>query len=159
SQGFFASLRVCDFFGGFSSGTRVISEHMNDMEARPSVRLRTPERRQMAMVVQCPDDLVGPTHPVRMVMAVVEKLDVSRFCEPIKAREGLAGATRPIRVCWWLYGCTPAFGGLARRGSWLGAVRRARPSAGCAAGWGRIIACYRISAAIMARRWISCSRR
>jgi hypothetical protein len=27
----------------------------------------------MAMVVQCPDDLVGPTHPVRMVMAVVEQ--------------------------------------------------------------------------------------
>jgi hypothetical protein len=29
--------------------------------------------------VACPDDLVTATHPVRMVMAVVEKLDLSRF--------------------------------------------------------------------------------
>src|SRR5260370_18009765 len=60
-------------------------------EAKPEVRLRRAERRQIAMVVQCPDDLVGPSHAVRMVMAVVEKLDVSGFCEPIKAREGQAG--------------------------------------------------------------------
>ncbi|MGC2208555.1 MAG: IS1182 family transposase [Candidatus Korobacteraceae bacterium] len=94
---------------------------MNDMESKPSVRLRTPERRQMAMVVQCPDDLVGPTHPVRMVMAVVETLNVSQFCEPIKAREGMAGrdATDPrLLVALWLYGCIRGIGSareLARR--------------------------------------------
>jgi transposase len=80
-----------------------------------------PERRQMAMVVQCPDDLVGPTHPVRMVMAVVEKLDLSRFCEPIKARAGGAGrdATDPqLLVALWLYACIRGIGSareLARR--------------------------------------------
>ncbi len=90
-------------------------------EFKPSVRLRTPERRQMAMVVQCPDDLVGAVHPVRMVMAVVEKLDVSQFCEPIKAREGIAGrdATDPrLLVALWLYGCIRGIGSareLARR--------------------------------------------
>ncbi|MBZ5627736.1 MAG: transposase [Acidobacteriia bacterium] len=90
-------------------------------ETKPSVRLRTPERRQMAMVVQCPDDLVGPAHPVRMVMAVVEKLDLSRFCEPIKAREGMAGrdATDPrLLVGLWLYACIRGIGSareLARR--------------------------------------------
>jgi transposase len=90
-------------------------------EAKSAVRLRTPERRQMAMVVQCPDDLVGPTHPVRVVMAVVEKLDLSRFCEPIKAREGMAGrdATDPqLLVALWLYACTRGIGSareLARR--------------------------------------------
>lgn len=90
-------------------------------EAKPAVRLRTPERRQMAMVVQCPDDLVVPTHPVRMVMAVVEKLDVSRFCDPIKAREGMAGrdATDPqLLVGLWLYACIRGIGSareLARR--------------------------------------------
>lgn len=89
-------------------------------EAAP-VRLRTPERRQWAMVVQCPDDLVGPTHPVRMVMAVVETLDVSAFCEPIKAREGMAGrdATDPrLLVGLWLYACIRGIGSareLARR--------------------------------------------
>ena len=90
-------------------------------ETKPSVRLRTPERRQMAMVVHCPDDLVGPAHPVRMVMAVVEKLDLSRFCEPIKAREGMAGrdATDPrLLVGLWLYACIRGIGSareLARR--------------------------------------------
>lgn len=75
----------------------------------------------MAMVVQCPDDLVGPAHPVRMVMAVVEKLDLSRFCEPIKAREGMAGrdATDPrLLVGLWLYACIRGIGSareLARR--------------------------------------------
>src|SRR6266699_2882032 len=86
-----------------------------------AVRLRTPERRQLAMVVQGRDDLVGPTHPVRMVAAVVEKLDVSRFCEPIKAREGVAGrdATDPeLLVGLWLYACIRGIGSareLARR--------------------------------------------
>src|ERR1700723_4002990 len=60
-------------------------------EVQPGVRLRVPGRRQMAMVVQCPDDLVPAQHAVRMVMALVETLDLSRFSEPIKAREGVAG--------------------------------------------------------------------
>ena len=90
-------------------------------QAKAAVRLRTPERRQMAMVVQCPDDLVAATHPVRRVMAVVERLDVSSFCEPIKAREGLAGrdATDPrLLVGLWLYASIRGIGSareLARR--------------------------------------------
>ncbi len=94
---------------------------MNNKETKPSVRLRTPERRQMAMVVQCPDDLVGAAHSVRMVMAVVEKLDLSRFEDTIKAREGLAGrdATDPrLLVALWLYACIRGIGSareLARR--------------------------------------------
>lgn len=88
---------------------------------RPAVRLRRAERRQIALVVQCPDDLVGADHPVRMVMAVVERLDVSRFCEPIQAREGEAGrdATDPqLLVALWLYACLRGLGSareLARR--------------------------------------------
>jgi transposase len=90
-------------------------------QAKAAVRLRTPERRQMAMVVQCPDDLVAATHPVRMVMAVVERLDVASFCEPIKAREGLVGreATDPrLLVGLWLYASIRGIGSareLARR--------------------------------------------
>ena len=109
---------------------QVISECMSDseraveqpaQEAKAAVRLRTPERRQVALVVQCPDDLVGPTHPVRRVMAVVEKLDLARFCEPIQAREGVAGrdATDPqLLVGLWLYACIRGIGSareLARR--------------------------------------------
>jgi transposase len=87
----------------------------------PGVRLRTPERQQMGWVAQCADDLVPAEHPVRMVMAVVEKLDVSRFCEPIRAREGQAGrdATDPgLLVALWLYASIRGIGSareLARR--------------------------------------------
>ena len=76
---------------------------------------------QLSMVAQCADDLVKAFHPVRTVMAVVEKLDVSGFCEPIRAREGIAGrdATDPrLLVGLWLYGCVRGIGSareLARR--------------------------------------------
>jgi transposase len=75
----------------------------------------------MGWVAQCPDDLVGLDHPVRMVMAVVEKLDLGRFHESIKAREGVAGrdTTDPgLLVGLWLYGCIRGIGSareLARR--------------------------------------------
>jgi transposase len=67
----------------------------------------------MAMVVQCADDLVGPDHPVRRVMAVVARLDLSAFAEPIKARAGQAGrdATDPqLLVALWLYACIRGIG-------------------------------------------------
>jgi transposase len=97
------------------------SENRETTEHRGAVRLRVPERRQVAMIVQCPDDLVPAGHPVRMVMALVETLDVSRFAEPIKAREGVAGrdATDPrLLVGLWMYGCIRGIGSareLARR--------------------------------------------
>ena len=82
-------------------------------EAQAAVRLRVPERRQMAMVVQCPDDLVPAQHPVRVVMAVVETLDVWRFSASIQARAGVAGrdATDPrLLVGLWLYACIRGIG-------------------------------------------------
>src|ERR1039458_9266826 len=90
-------------------------------ETKSAVRLRMPERRQMAMGVECPDDLVPAQHPVRMVMALVETLDLSRFSEPLKARDGVAGrdATDPrLLVGLWLYACIRGIGSareLARR--------------------------------------------
>ncbi|HEY2117271.1 MAG TPA: transposase [Candidatus Angelobacter sp.] len=90
-------------------------------DARPAVRLRQPQRSQMEMRVQCPDDLVGADHSVRMVAAVVERLDISRFCEDIKAREGEVGrdATDPgLLISLWLYACIRGIGSgreLARR--------------------------------------------
>jgi len=79
----------------------------------PPVRLRTPERRQFEMVPRCPDDLVPPLHPVRQIAEVVEHLDLSAFCQPIKAREGVAGrdATDPkLLVALWLYACVRGIG-------------------------------------------------
>ena len=68
--------------------------------------MRKPDRLQMEMVVSCADDLVGKTHPVRAVAALVATMDLSGFCRPIKAREGNAGrdATDPaLLVSLWLY--------------------------------------------------------
>lgn len=82
-------------------------------EAAGEVRLRKPERRQMAWVPQCIDDLVPPTHPVRMVAALVATLDLRAFRETIQAREGVAGrdATDPeLLVALWLYACIRGIG-------------------------------------------------
>jgi transposase len=90
-------------------------------EVKAAVRLRSPERRQMEMAMGCADDLVKASHPVRMVAAVVGKLDLSKFAEPIKARRGIAGrdATDPeLLVSLWLYACIRGVGSareLARR--------------------------------------------
>jgi transposase len=85
------------------------------------LRLRRPERGQFGWVAQCADDLVKANHPVRLIAAVVEKLDLSRFYEPIKACAGVCGrdSTDPqLLVGLWLYGCTRGIGSareLARR--------------------------------------------
>ena len=73
---------------------------------QPKPRLRRPDRHQARLVPLCPDDLVPPDHEVRTVVAVVAKMDLSRFHEPIKAVEGEAGrnATDPaLLVALWLY--------------------------------------------------------
>jgi transposase len=86
-----------------------------------AARFRTPQRGQRGWVAQCPDDLVGADHPVRLVAAVVDKLDVSVFSLEAKAREGVAGrdGTDPrLLVGLWLYACIRGIGSareLARR--------------------------------------------
>jgi len=85
------------------------------------IRFRKANRLQTRMIVQCADDLVPPTHQVRMVAALVQTLDLSRFYKTIKAREGHAGqdATDPqLLVSLWLYACIRGIGSareLARR--------------------------------------------
>jgi transposase len=71
-----------------------------------AVRLRRPDRTQVLMTVQCPDDLIPPQHPARLVWQVVGTLDLSAFREPIKARQGVCGrdATDPaLLIALWLY--------------------------------------------------------
>jgi transposase len=91
------------------------------VEQKGAVRLRKAERHQLSLLPHCVDDLVSSEHRVRTVMAVVEKLELSGFCAPIRAREGRAGrnATDPhLLVGLWLYGCVRGIGSareLARR--------------------------------------------
>jgi transposase len=92
-----------------------------ESEEKPPVRVRRPERNQMEMRVQCPDDLVAADHTVRVVAAVVQRLDIRKFSEPIRAREGMVGrdATDPgLLISLWLYACIRGIGSareLARR--------------------------------------------
>jgi transposase len=89
---------------------------VQDEAVKSPVRLRQPQHNQLEMRVQCPDDLVAAEHPVRMVAAVVERLNITRFAEPIRAREGTVGrdATDPgLLISLWLYACMRGIG-LAR---------------------------------------------
>src|SRR5258708_21901507 len=77
------------------------------MEAQ--VRLRRPDRAQVTMRVECDDELIPQVHQARVIWSVVEKLDLSAFHEPIKARDGVCGrdATDPgLLVALWLYAAT-----------------------------------------------------
>jgi transposase len=79
--------------------------HNKDVVAA-AVRLRQPDRSQVEMVIQSPDDLIPKDHQARVVWQVCESLDLSDFCRPIKAREGVCGrdATSPVLLfALWLY--------------------------------------------------------
>lgn len=90
------------------------AEHNTEVKAEPgAVRLRKPERLQVTMNVGCVDDLIPAKHQARVIWRVVETVDLSGFCEPIKAREGVCGrdTTDPkLLVSVWLYGCTCGVG-------------------------------------------------
>ena len=80
-------------------------------EAPP--RLRRPDRAQTLLEPCVIDELIGADHPARTIWAVVCKLDLSRFEEPIAARGASTGraATDPrLLVALWLYAATRGIG-------------------------------------------------
>ncbi len=80
---------------------------------RSRLRLRVPERAQIAMRLECPEDLVPEDHPVRMIWSVTERLDLAPFYGEVRAVEGEAGrdATDPrLLVALWLYAATEGVG-------------------------------------------------
>lgn len=83
------------------------------MKGSEGLRLRVPERRQLEMRMECPDDLVPQDHPVRLIWEVTGRLDLSGFYTAVRAREGEAGrdATDPrLLVALWLYATTEGVG-------------------------------------------------
>ena len=71
-----------------------------------AVRLREPNRKQMILQPTDIDGLIEAEHPARAIWRVLEKMELSRFCEGIKAREGIAGrdANDPrMLLTLWLY--------------------------------------------------------
>ena len=72
-----------------------------------AVRLREPNRKQLILKPEDLDSLLGAAHVARAIWRVLEGMDLRRFYQPIKAREGSAGrdATDPkVLLALWLYG-------------------------------------------------------
>lgn len=77
------------------------------------LRLRQPNRSQVVLRMECPEDLVAEDHPVRVIWEVSGKLDLSGFYQGVRARDGQAGrdATDPrLLVALWLYAATQGVG-------------------------------------------------
>lgn len=71
------------------------------------VRLREPNRRQLILQPVDYETLIDAEHPARAIWRVLEAMDLSRFCAPIRARENSPGrdATDPrVLLALWLYG-------------------------------------------------------
>jgi transposase len=71
-----------------------------------AVRLREPNRKQLILQPTDIEGLIDSEHPARAIWRVLETMDLSRFCEPIRAREGVAGrdASDPrMLLALWLY--------------------------------------------------------
>ena len=76
-------------------------------------RLRTAERRQVALRAVCLEDLVPTDHRVRLVWQFVEGLDLSALYAAIKAVEGQPGhppADPRILLALWLYATVEGVG-------------------------------------------------
>jgi transposase len=82
-------------------------------EERGALRLRVPERSQIAVQVAALDDLISEDHPVRAVWGLVEKLDLSALHDVIKAREGQPGhppAAPKLMLALWLWATVDGVG-------------------------------------------------
>src|SRR5208337_3910795 len=92
-------LRVCDFLlrGIAISGEKWMMELGGGVVMDEEVRLREPNRKQLILQQVDYEALLDAEHPARAIWRVLEGLDLSRFCAPIKARENRPGrdATDP----------------------------------------------------------------
>lgn len=76
-------------------------------------RLRRPDRAQTAFEPVCLDERLPADHAARTIWRVVEALDLSAFCESVKARGSEPGraATDPrLLVALWLYAAVDGVG-------------------------------------------------
>lgn len=79
----------------------------------PAARVEVVNRKQTQLEVLDFDELIAVDHPARAVWAIVEKLDLSRFYAPIRAREGGVGrtATDPkVLLALWIFGISDGVG-------------------------------------------------
>jgi transposase len=92
-----------------------LPEIEREMEPKSAgaVRLREPERDQIALRVVDIDSLIGLDHPARVIWAYVEKLDLSDLEAAIKARTHTPGQAPPsprLLLALWLYATSEGVG-------------------------------------------------
>ena len=76
-------------------------------------RVKRANRMQSVLDAVCLDELIPSNHRARAFWALLEKLDLSSFYEPIRAREGASGrpALDPrMLCCLWLYATSEGIG-------------------------------------------------
>lgn len=76
------------------------------MKKEPAARVEAVNRKQFVLEPRDFDGLIPADHPARAVWAFVERLDLSKFYEPIRSREGGLGrpATDPkVLLALWLF--------------------------------------------------------
>jgi len=84
-----------------------------EVPLRGAPRLREPERDQIELRAVDVDSLIGQDHPVRVIWAYVEELDLSALEDRIKAREARPGhpAISPrLLLALWLYATSDGVG-------------------------------------------------
>ena len=82
-------------------------------QARGDARVKRANRAQSVLDTVCIDDLIPSNHRARAFWTLLEKLDLTRFYAPIRAREGEAGrpALDPrMLCCLWLYATSEGIG-------------------------------------------------
>ncbi len=92
---------------GLGEGSRV------EVGATEPPRLRRPDRQQLRMDPVCLEECLPANHPARTVWRVVEKLDLTAFYEPLKARgsePGRASTDPRLLVALWLYAAIDGVG-------------------------------------------------
>lgn len=93
--------------------------HATKKDGSGKPRVVKAKRQQVEVRMAALDDLIAEDHKVRIVWAMVESYDLSRFYERIEALEG--GAGRPaidpeILVALWLYATTEGVGSARQLG-------------------------------------------
>ena len=77
------------------------------------VRVRTVDRAQTMLAQIWVDELIPANHKARAIWELTGRLDLSRFEEPIKARQGSAGRSAwdpRLMVSLWVYGYSEGIG-------------------------------------------------
>jgi transposase len=97
--------------GGGDAGKREQARRERLQSLRP--RLVTVNRQQLELRPVDLDRIIGQDHPARLLWHAAERLDLSKFYEPIKARESEPGRTPTdpkVFVALWLYATSDGVG-------------------------------------------------